>query len=293
MQTGSLKVDGSPRPRSTRVHWLEVEQRLSADASVRQPAAPKKVAKLKRIEGFSREGTFARRARLFVLSGPAAPAAIVFLSPKMTTSSSRRRKVISLVERREETWDGKAERNDGTGHRFDRRRRPAHCAQARASRRARAGVTSPVPGGLELRIAGYTLGYGPAVRLRRTTIPFAPPLVSPPEMSFGPFWQWAMILRRGMPRRLTRGCRQRSDIGGSGTAATAIAVRAEIGSSARRWQAAHRAAIEQRGGATWDASAKRPKHASHHDPVVPWPARSRGARNPRCLAPPSLDLRHG
>jgi hypothetical protein len=49
-----LEFDGSPRPRSTRVHWLEVEQRLSADASVRQPAAPEKVAKLSRIEKFSR-----------------------------------------------------------------------------------------------------------------------------------------------------------------------------------------------------------------------------------------------
>jgi len=49
-----LEFDGSPRPRTTRVHWLEVEQRLSADASVRQPAAPEKVAKLSRIEKFSR-----------------------------------------------------------------------------------------------------------------------------------------------------------------------------------------------------------------------------------------------
>ena len=49
-----MEFDGSPRPRTTRVHWLEVEQRLSADASVRQPAAPEKVAKLSRIEKFSR-----------------------------------------------------------------------------------------------------------------------------------------------------------------------------------------------------------------------------------------------
>jgi hypothetical protein len=59
------------------VHWLEVEQRLSADASARQPAAPKKVAKLTRIEKLSREGTFERQARLFVFSVPTAPADIV------------------------------------------------------------------------------------------------------------------------------------------------------------------------------------------------------------------------
>ena len=38
----------------------------------------------------------------------------------------------------EETCDGKAERKDGTGHRFDRRGRPARRSQARASRCARA-----------------------------------------------------------------------------------------------------------------------------------------------------------
>src|SRR5215472_8226945 len=63
-----------------------------------------------------------------------------FLSPRATTSNSRHPKVISLVESREETWDGKAERKDRTGHRFDRRRRPARCTQARASRRAGAGA---------------------------------------------------------------------------------------------------------------------------------------------------------
>ena len=54
----------------------------------------------------------------------------------MTTSNSRHPKVISLVEPCEETCDGKAERKDGTGHRFDGRRRPAGRSQARASRRA-------------------------------------------------------------------------------------------------------------------------------------------------------------
>src|SRR6516162_4824128 len=93
-----------------------------------------------RTSGPTSERTTVRRAPLFVFSGQAAPAAIVILSPRMTTSSSRHPKVISLVERREETWDGKAERKDGTDHRFDRRRRPACCAQARASRRARAGA---------------------------------------------------------------------------------------------------------------------------------------------------------
>jgi hypothetical protein len=63
-----------------------------------------------------------------------------FLSPRTTTSNSRHPKVISLVEPREETWDGKAERKDGTGHRLDRRGRPARRSRARASRRARASA---------------------------------------------------------------------------------------------------------------------------------------------------------
>src|SRR5690349_6741367 len=58
----------------------------------------------------------------------------------MTTSNSRQPKVTSLIEPREETWDGKAERKDGTGHRFDRWGRPARRSQTRASRRARAGA---------------------------------------------------------------------------------------------------------------------------------------------------------
>jgi hypothetical protein len=46
----------------------------------------------------------------FVFWHPAAPAAIVLISRERTTSSSRHPKVISLVEPREETCDGKAER---------------------------------------------------------------------------------------------------------------------------------------------------------------------------------------
>src|SRR6516165_9800181 len=54
-----------------------------------------------------------------------------FLSPRTTTSNFRHPKVISLVAAREETWDGTAERKDGTGHRLDRRGRPARRSQAR------------------------------------------------------------------------------------------------------------------------------------------------------------------
>ena len=39
-----------------------------------------------------------------------------FLSPRTTTSNFRHLKVISLVAAREETWDGTAQRKDGTGH---------------------------------------------------------------------------------------------------------------------------------------------------------------------------------
>src|SRR5207249_12032304 len=42
---------------------------------------------------------------------------------RLPHSISRYPKVISLVEPRVETCDGKAERKDGTGHRFDRRGR--------------------------------------------------------------------------------------------------------------------------------------------------------------------------
>ena len=146
MQTGSLKVDGSPRPRSTRVHWLEVEQRLSADASVRQPAAPKKVAKLKRIEGFSREGTFARRLPPLRSFGPGCTGCDCFFISENDDLSSRRRKVISLVERREETWDGKAERTtapvtgstDGVGRLIARKLGQAGARVLVSPRRCRA-----------------------------------------------------------------------------------------------------------------------------------------------------------
>src|SRR5262249_33140339 len=55
-----------------------------------------------------------------------------FLSPR-TTTSNRESQSNPLVERHEKAWDGKAEWEDSTDDRFDRRHRPARCAQTRAT----------------------------------------------------------------------------------------------------------------------------------------------------------------
>jgi hypothetical protein len=65
--------------------------------------------------------------------GRAVPDIIVGHRPGPTLLHRQTR--LGAVER-----DGKAERKDGTGHRFDRRGRPARRSQARASQRARASA---------------------------------------------------------------------------------------------------------------------------------------------------------
>jgi hypothetical protein len=101
--SGSGPTEISPVPHGRQILDMAADNAGAQEPKVRRLAAGGRGI---RISGPTFKRTTVRRARLSFFFGPSYTGCHRFSSPRMTTSSSRHRKVFLLVPRREETREG-------------------------------------------------------------------------------------------------------------------------------------------------------------------------------------------